>query len=123
MARAKRTWQDTLPRRIKVGGYRYQVTVMDLSEQKLCGQMNQTRETIEIDTALSGKMAVTTVIHEIMHAIWHNSLEGDAAIKQEGFCQLCDSNLMQVFMDNPKLLDWIKQTLAEDRSRRKGGRS
>lgn len=75
------------------------------------GDCKKHRAAIRIRDSLEDVVKVDTVLHEVIHAIYseYNIKDDDG---EEDTVQVVASGLTQVLHDNPKLLQWIKTTVA-----------
>jgi hypothetical protein len=83
-----------IPERLKIGAHTFTVLIRDLGE-KQCGQTDLVKQTISIDSELTGTMLVTTLIHEIFH-VMNTELEH---VLLDSLAQ----QLTQVLLDNDLL--------------------
>ncbi len=102
---------DGLPKSVRVGPHDIKITILPAAD------MADDFGTIEManlemrlcDQYAAGSMAVDTVLHEVLHAIWHVSLKETQA--EEAIVSTISSQLTQVIRDNPEFVKWMQQTV------------
>jgi predicted Zn-dependent protease len=98
---------------IRVGYRHYQVRDWTQADQAITeahGMCDKLRGVIYVCTDAEPLVVVDTLIHEILHAIWHEYGLGDSEAEERCVLVLA-SGLTQVLADNPHLRVWInKQT-------------
>lgn len=100
--------------KIKIGHTVYDLKITDTLYDGRLGEVNFERGYIAIRDSLQDNPTefVATLIHEITHALaWHMSASGEPT-PEEKWCDITGNGLTMVFLDNPELLDYIKQTLS-----------
>lgn len=106
----KDDWKVIIGKQIKVGAKSYAVKAMDrvkATDEGLLGHCSPFSETIEIAPDQSPGNAVNTLLHEVLHAIWHAYDLGDAASEEPAVTRL-STGLAAVFSDNPEFVAWIR---------------
>jgi hypothetical protein len=103
----------TAPKKLKIVGQNFKVSFLDtvLSDEgdKVQGLMSSQHGSIKVRKSRPF-LEVDTLIHEIFHAIEYKvGLEFN-----EHWVSRVATGLTQVFVDNPKLLEYIQQRLKED---------
>lgn len=58
-----------IPKKLKIGGHHYTISLVDSEEIHDCGLQNRARNTIKIRSDLPQSQIEETLIHEILHAI------------------------------------------------------
>ena len=53
-----------------------------------------------------------TVIHELLHAMWHVAHLDDKSVKEELAVTMLERGMVSLFRDNPKLLKWWSKAVA-----------
>jgi hypothetical protein len=105
---------SSIPKKIKVGHVTYKVGfVKDLKgscNEKLYGTMNHESAVIKIAHGMNKDLEQEVVIHEVLHAAMrnhpHNFLSSD---QEESIVNHLGMQLMSVFKDNPKLMEYLCQ--------------
>jgi hypothetical protein len=101
----------TLPRRIKVGAYDWRIKI-DPDPSEDYGETDYDKAVITIWPAnhQSPERIVGTVIHELLHVLY--DIKGlDADCDEEAIVLSFETGLIELYRDNPKLLNWIKRGL------------
>lgn len=103
---------DDLPASIRVGPYQISITVVsklnrdnDYGEFHFDGQRITVRKSYK-----STALAVTTVLHELIHAMWA-AYELPNRPNEEQVAGSLSTCLTQVLLDNPDFLCWLKNKL------------
>lgn len=107
------------PKVFKVSAFDYKVTVVD----KIVDDEDGTESwgqivyedyeiTVQKDQP-SASIAVDTLLHELIHAVWHNTdLRGEVGAKlEERIVRNLSSGLIALFRDNPQFLKWMHKRL------------
>lgn len=102
------------PSAIRVGYQHVTVRAMGLGEAY--GRYNQKEAYIHYSTEQPQRELVNTIIHEVLHAVFYTSSLSQHPVfdkeEDEELVAAATANaLTQVFLDNPRLLDWIKDNL------------
>ena len=105
-----------IPDKIKVGYKEYKLeewkqTVASANEAQ--GQFFSKEGVIGYVTTEKGVSHTNTILHEIMHAIlyqWNMELEEK---EEEKLVNGITNGLTTVFVDNPKLIDYLKEKIKE----------
>ena len=98
-----------LPKKVKIGCYTYAVRTWDTvgEEDGYYGSCSNRHHIIHISTSYSDEKVRATLLHEILHAIWHVwDLEDEDT--EERTISALTHGLMAVINDNPKLLAGMK---------------
>ena len=99
-----------LPKKVKIGCFTYTVEEWreDLAEAAECfGTCSDKHQVLQIATHHGDERTHATLLHEILHAIWHVwSIEAEDG--EERTIQVITHGLMAVINDNPKLLAGMK---------------
>jgi|SRR6185436_738267 hypothetical protein len=107
------------PKKVKVGHARYTVRYEEnlatiAGANGTCGEDTQT---ILIDPLMGPDMERDTVLHEVLHAVFHLSDaraalpkddNGDAKEAEEKVIRPLASSLLSLLRDNPKLVDYLR---------------
>lgn len=94
---------------IKIGAVDYTIELQDKLEDDDYGCCDPHTQTITLSKDQNRQAVGDTLLHEIMHAIWHES--GLFAVKrpdEEQIVRTTSTWLCLVFRDNPKVLSFIK---------------
>mgnify|MGYP001599876298 CR=1 FL=1 len=96
------------PGPIKVGAF--DIAVVPWRGAEAYGEFRSTRLEIAIGDDLSGQRLAETLLHELMHAIWHvwalSKTNG-----QEVVVRAMALGMATVMRDNPELMPWIQSQL------------
>ena len=85
-----------IPKKVKVGGLMYSVTLKDeVASGEASGQMDTAKLEIEIDKKMKRGAQEITFLHEILHAINNEMKETDI--------EYLAQSLYQVIIDNPSI--------------------
>jgi len=98
-----------IPPSIKIGATDYTVRIEDTLPDDDFGYSDSRLQEIAISKDQNKQAAADTLLHEILHAIWHES--GLFAIKrpdEETIVRITSTWLCLVFRDNPDVLTFIK---------------
>jgi|TARA_R110000787_G_scaffold267595_1_gene373957 hypothetical protein len=103
------------PKKIKVGAYKFKVVTWDrpmCHDKDAFGQFLPRQGQIALAPDLYPALLLDTLIHEINHAIYfvYNIHDKD---EEERTVHTISSGWTQVFMDNPKLLNFIQNIVNE----------
>lgn len=103
-----------LPEVIKIGYQHVKIAPKAFNEEE-SGRYNDHDAEIFYHPERSERETVNTIIHESLHAICHNyglrNCVFKEADREELVVNTIANGLTQVFLDNPELLDWIKENL------------
>ena len=101
-----------LPSKVKVGHVTYRLTVWpaDFTPEDRWGECDRVGAVIRIRDNHTGPRGAETVLHEVMHAIYHEA-DLSAQDGEERMVTRLSSMLATVLHDNPKLLEWISAEL------------
>lgn len=107
-----------LPKILRIGYQRVQVIPEKSSMGASLGQYNTETATIKLNLDYPQVEIINTLIHEALHAVWHNYGLQVAFPDEDGhelIVTTMANGLTQVFRDNPDLLEWVRDGLsAED---------
>lgn len=112
---------SSLPKRVKVGPYTYRIIPAPAGSPGL-GENNYGMTvfdiaTIYLDENMDAARLLNTTIHEIGHAI--NQAYGVVdGVEEETVATQSANGWMQVYIDNPRLLQWIQRAVREVRKSR-----
>jgi hypothetical protein len=103
---------DGLPATVRVGPHDVRFVEMSAeeSEEKYGYFLDSKMEIGLCREYAAGSVAVDTVLHELVHAIWHQSVLKEGAA-EEDIAHTIGKQLTQVFRDNPELIEWMQQTV------------
>ena len=105
---------DGLPKSVRVGPHDIRFADINGDDaKKNYGTFVPTEQAIRLhDQYASGSLAVDTVIHEILHAIF---AVGTVEVKQgeEHVVSVLGTFLTQIIRDNPELIAWLQKTVAK----------
>lgn len=100
--------------KVKIGYKTFDVIPWDEESNKVSGSRRSLGEThfgpsqIFVDTTGKGEETANTLLHEILHGIYHiyNIQQGD---EEERVVNTFANGMIQVFQDNPDLLTYLKK--------------
>jgi hypothetical protein len=105
-----------LPQMIRIGAFDMQLrrlTHLEASTQNIHGRFTPLEQSIDIaERPASTHMAIDTVLHEVLHAIWWAGGLKEKDDDEERIVAGFSTGLMQVFRDSPWLLAWMLEWLA-----------
>jgi hypothetical protein len=103
---------DDLPGTIRVGPHDIAITYLTDEEAKEDFGYFKTGElTIGISREfVTGSMAVDTVVHELLHAIWFTAIKDESSPEERAVATVA-TQLTQVIRDNPELIKWLQNTV------------
>ena len=79
-------------------------------DRNLLGLCHKDHSLIKYSDQHPESVVADTVLHEVLHAIWHNYLSEDSAEEEKAVTMLTHG-LIQVIRDNPKFIDEIRGML------------
>jgi hypothetical protein len=94
-----------MPKTIKVGPHVY--SVLRKSAPGELGNCNFTLLQICIKPRLRRSKAREILLHEVLHATTHPSMNGDKKYTDEDFVTAVSPMLLEVLRDNPGLLEYL----------------
>lgn len=104
-----------LPQKVKIGPTTYTLSFMskDQADAGVYGRTDPKADTIVINPSLCLGEQQTTVLHEVLHAIFLTSnlthvLDLDEK-KEEQVIRMLEPFLLSLIRDNPKLMEYLKQ--------------
>jgi hypothetical protein len=107
------------PKTLKVGAFDYKVSqvpkLVNDDGTESWGQIVYEDYEITVQSLQpSPSVAVDTLLHELLHAVWHNTdLRGEIGKNlEERVIRNLTSGLVALFRDNPQLLKWIVKRLS-----------
>lgn len=111
----------TLPKRLKIGPFTYRVEAV-ASGHELLGENNYgmtvfDKTIIFLDNKMGSDQLLNTLIHEVSHAV-HQAYGIADGSDEETIATQSANGWMQVYLDNPKLLQWITRAVKEVRKTR-----
>lgn len=101
----------SFPSRVQVGhkvfAVRYEVGLTKLAD--VTGGCMPDTEEVLIDSKLGPATERETILHELMHALWHMTLLEKAipSAKQEDIIYTLAPGLLLMLRDNPELVDYL----------------
>lgn len=105
-----------LPKKVKVAAF--DVAIIPYEEQRarvgeVFGEFSCVENVIRIDMSISPMQICETLVHEIAHSIyWIYSV--DDSDEEERVVSVMSTGWMQVYRDNPKILEFISSTIKEN---------
>lgn len=106
------------PKVFKVSAFDYKVTLVDKivddDGSESWGQIVYEDYEISLQREQpSPSTAADTLLHELMHAVWHNTdLQGEVGPGlEERIVRNLSSGLIALFRDNPQFLKWMHKRL------------
>jgi len=108
------TNKPELPSSVKIGYSTYEIEVLDhkVAYAKGClGEINFDNGVIKIDTSATKSSVANTLLHEIIHAVYQAASAREVSNPTEEYLTCMYANgLTQVFVDNPDILTFIKES-------------
>lgn len=109
------------PTSVRIGAHNYEIrsddeTLLLLREAGSCGDSRPDRLLIRIDVDLPRTSCAETVLHEILHCIWHQTslrVDDDAAEAEEKVVSALTPVLFNVLRSNPHI---VKYLLSEEKT-------
>ena len=102
-------------KKLKIGPYTYKIAKLpcpDADSANELGYCNITYKVLAVKEGLDRYSYVATLMHEINHAIVHYmNILGSGPIDEERLVDCMANAWLEVFRDNPKLLDLIQDKL------------
>lgn len=114
MTKSKKEYYPVLAGPLRIGYQTVSVSFEPSSLGEIMGKYTTETGEIIVNSSHSKREMVNTLIHEVLHAIWHNY--GISGIitdhdRQEYVCNTTANALTQVFLDNRELLSWVEEGL------------
>lgn len=102
-----------LPSPISVAGMTYTIVYGDkmIQNEDKCGECHNQTGSIRIAVGMGEDMTVNTVIHEVLHAIYHCYGIEDKD-EEERVVNTMATGLFQVLKDNKNLFNFIRRGIA-----------
>lgn len=101
-----------LPKKIKVGARDYSLDVVSIDKGSRMGECDTMKGTIEVEETLDNKAIITTLLHEIFHAIRNElGLQHKNIDDEELVVGPLSTGFAAVMRDNPKLIAEIQKGL------------
>lgn len=95
-------------KKIKVGAVDYQVKILPPDKDAQYGACVYSHQIIYLSPNQLNQSASDTILHEVLHAIWHESgIEHNDIIVEETVVRTLATWLRIVFTDNPELVKFI----------------
>lgn len=106
-------YYDGLPAEIRIGPYAVPLLVVKKIDHKnplgmWCGDWGPIKLR---EDQRSPNLAIDTLLHEIMHGIW--TLSKLDTWQEEEIVEMMATWMVAVFVDNPKLLQWIIRSVLD----------
>ncbi len=102
-----------LPKSLRIGPFDYTVEDWEPREaanDRRYGEVSHVLLRIRVDTCHGPLQALNTLLHEIMHAIWHQYSMGKDD-EEERSIEIMAGAWTQVYRDNPDLLRFIGEAV------------
>lgn len=100
-----------IPKKIVIGFRTFDVSVCD-SLPNIMGSVNTNRRIIYIEAGHHQHDMLDTIIHECLHVMVDDSKLVDES-DEEKLVAILANKLTELFIRNPKLLDWMRQQVKE----------
>ena len=98
-----------MPKTVKVGAHVYSVLSRTAAQIQGVGECDNTTLQIKIKQRLKRSKAKEILLHEILHAVTLQCLDGGKKLDDEDFITATSPVLLQVLQDNPELLEYLTQ--------------
>ena len=106
-------WHKTLPKTVRVGCVNYSFTFYpckDSRQYESFGETESDDAVITLRKSMTTEQALNTVIHEILHAVWHDhAMSQKKDLEEEYVVTSLANGLSSVIATNPKLAGWLKE--------------
>lgn len=106
------------PSKVRIGPHKFDIKFVNpllLEGEEVCGLSDDQKCLIQINTFQTLSMQADTLLHEVLHMVHHIqlglALTEEVTIKEELLTTLTATSLCQVFKDNPKVINWILESL------------
>jgi hypothetical protein len=103
------------PDSVKVGPYVYELSWdKNLTDLGAGGMTNPDNQIIGVDPTLGGGMQRSTLVHEILHAIWKQTplhmdyADEDKDSDGEKIIRTLEPLVFQVILENPEVVKWLR---------------
>ena len=97
-----------MPKSVKVGALTYSIIRKPASGMSNClGHCGFDDLQIWVRQRLKKAKAQETLVHELLHACTHPSVNGDKRHTDEQFVEAVAPVLLQVLQDNPELVEYL----------------
>jgi hypothetical protein len=108
----------TKPNELKFMGRTYKIIFPDKIEDDNLGLTSHSKFLVKVKSKQIPLEEADTLIHEVLHVIWyHMGLCADNSDDvEERFVRTLATGLVCTFLENEKLLTYLKETLHADRS-------
>lgn len=95
-------------KKIKIGAIDYEVKMLPKDKDNQYGACVYNHQTIYLSPNQLHQSASDTLLHEVLHAIWHEAgIEHNEIIVEETVVRTLSTWLRIVFTDNPELVKFI----------------
>lgn len=100
-----------MPNQVKVGGHQISIKIAPRSDIKGSADYRCYTKAIRVADDMAPSEVGTSVVHEILHAMWHSSglYQSYKPKTEEDIVKTLEPWLYQVMRDNPKLVRWIME--------------
>lgn len=93
---------------IKVGAVDYEVKILPTKTDQQYGACVYNHQVIYLSPNMKHQVASDTLLHEVLHAIWHEAgIEHSEIVIEETIVRTLSTWLRIVFRDNPDLVKFI----------------
>ena len=86
--------------------------MLEANNSESWGMCDNANGVIWLCSELEPRLLADTLLHEIMHAVWHY-MGLNEKHEEESVVNRLSTGLTQVFCDNPSLLKWIDSLVSE----------
>ncbi len=100
-------------KKVKIGAQVYALSRKEKVYQdgsEVMGLCHKNISVIEYGSQYPEEVLADTVLHEVLHAVWHNYLDEPQAEEEKAVTMLAHG-LIQVIRDNPKFIDELRGML------------
>lgn len=111
-------WLNVAPKVLRIGAYDHTLEFIDgwvphdKTGENCWGQYKPScrQLTVAVPDEVSQPVEIaSTVLHEILHAIWYERELGSTKVKEEEAVRNIEAGLMGFFRQNPSFLKWFME--------------
>ena len=96
-----------VPTTVQVGPYSYKVVLLAKEMSELFGETDSREQAIRLHPDQARDSMADTLLHEVLHAVWHCSGLHDGKYNEEQVVRGLTTWLLLVLRDNPDLVGYL----------------
>jgi hypothetical protein len=96
-----------MPKVVQVGPYTYKVVLLAKEMSELYGETDSREQAIRLHPDQARDSMADTLLHEVLHAVWHCSGLHDGKYNEEQVVRGLTTWLLLVLRDNPELVSYL----------------